>query len=142
MFTHLLLLSCVTALVAFSGAAHAACPDRIIIQRGDTLSSIARACGVNVPALRGHNPGLIPDAMQPGTTVRVPRPALPTPLERIGRPSIQVMPSRVPSPSVPSGSTVILAPPPRPVPQQHILRGFGDKPGQIPLPPGHSSPFP
>ena len=137
-----LFLLCASASGAFTGAAEAACPDRIIIQRGDTLGAIARACGVNVPALRGANPGLIPDAMQPGATVRVPAPALNTPMERIGRPSIRVMPSRVPGVHVPSNSTVILAPPPLPVPPQHILPGFGDKPGQLPLPPGHSPPFP
>ena len=141
MRTSLLLLFCACALGASTGLAEAACPDRIVIRRGDTLDAIARACGINVPALRGANPGLMPDAMQPGMIVRIPAPALNTPMQRIGRPSIEIMPSRVPSVQIPSHSTIILAPPP-PVPPQHILPGFGDRPGQLPLPPGHSPPFP
>ena len=121
--------------------AHAACPARVTISYGDTLSSIARACGITVDTLRSANPGLHADSLQAGAAIAVPRPPLPSTQLRVGRPSVQVVPPLV-YPSVGgSSSTVILPPEPIPVPQQHILRGFGDKPGQLPLPPGHENPF-
>jgi murein DD-endopeptidase MepM/ murein hydrolase activator NlpD len=49
-----------------------ACPDRITISRGDTLSAVARACGVNVERLMQANPGLRPNRLQPGMMIDVP----------------------------------------------------------------------
>ena len=118
------------------------CPGRVLISYGDTLSSIANACGISVAALRSANPGLSAANLRAGMSITVPRPALPSPMAETNRPLVRIAPPLVP-PAIGGGgsSTVILPPEPLPVPQQHILRGFGDKPGQLPLPPGHSSPF-
>lgn len=121
--------------------ARTACPERVIVSYGDTLGSIASACGITVTALRSVNPGLSAGTLRAGMSVAVPRPSLPSRMAETNRPLVRVAPSLVP-PAIGGGSsTVILPPQPVPVPQQHILRGFGDKPGQLPLPPGHSSPF-
>lgn len=119
-----------------------ACPSRVLISYGDTLSSIANACGITVAALRSANPGLSAGNLQAGMSITVPRPPLPSPMAETNRPLVRIAPSLVP-PAIGGGgsSTVILPPESIPVPQQHILRGFGNKPGQLPLPPGHSSPF-
>ncbi|MBI1620229.1 LysM peptidoglycan-binding domain-containing protein [Aquamicrobium zhengzhouense] len=134
-----------SAIVLFAIApsiAQAACPARVGVSYGDTLQSIASACGVNVEALKQANPGLRPETLQAGTYIAVPKPVLLTPPPVIGRPSIQTFPSLVgPATGGDSRSTVILPPQPTPVPQQHILRGFGNQPGQLPLPPGHADPF-
>ncbi|MEO3998642.1 LysM domain-containing protein [Mesorhizobium sp. CAU 1732] len=123
-------------------SAYAACPSRIGIEYGDTLGSIARACGISVETLRQANPGLSPVNLQAGTFIAVPRPALPSRQITIGQPTVPIMPPLVP-PSVGGNSpTVILPPQPAPIPQQHILRGFGDQPGQLPLPPGHAPQIP
>lgn len=130
-------------LAAFlASPAQAACPARIGVMWGDTLSSIARACGVNVEALRRVNPGLTAETLRAGAVIAVPRPATSSPQTGIGRPSVRVAPPLVPpatgAPSIGGApSTVILPPEQPPVPPQHILRGFGDPPGQLPLPPGH-----
>lgn len=136
------LLICALASLLFGGAAHAACPQRMDVGFGDTLASIARACGVNIEALKQSNPGLTTDSLRAGQFIAVPRPVFPSPQPVIGRPSIQPFPSLVPPASGGDGmSTVILPPRLQPVPQQHILRGFGDQSGQLPLPPGHTNPF-
>ena len=135
-------LPLIISLAMHGAMAHAACPARVTAGAGDSLQAIARACGVNIEALKAANPGLISNSMQAGTTIIVPRQALPSPTLTIGRPSIQIMPSQVPPATGPSMPTVILPPPQPQIPQQHILRGFGDKPGQLPLPPGHSLQFP
>lgn len=123
------------------------CPSRVSVAYGDTLSSIARSCGVNVEALVRLNPGLTAGTLYAGSVINVPRPAVPSPQQRIGRPTVQVMPPLVPpavgAPSIGGvPSTVILPPDVPPVPLQHILRGFGDQPGQLPLPPGHIGTMP
>lgn len=137
------------ALACFAGvsSAQGVCPARLGVAYGDTLSSIARSCGVNVEALVRVNPGLTARTLRAGATINVPKPALSSQPQRIGRPSVQVMPSLVPpatgAPSIGGApSTVILPPEAPPVPQQHILRGFGDLPGQLPLPPGHVGTMP
>ena len=117
---------------AFAGAillaasAQAACPARVGVAFGDTLSSIASACGVSVESLRRANSGLTAGNLQAGTFIRVPRPVLPSPMIEIGQPQVRIAPALVP-PSAGGGSpTVFLPPQPLPVPPQHILRGFGD----------------
>lgn len=82
-----------------------------------------------------------------GPAIEVPPLDPPSPQLRIGRPSVQVMPPLVPParpiPSIGGApSTVILPPEIPPVPPQLILRGFGDLPGQLPLPPGHVGTMP
>lgn len=119
-------------------AAHAACPQRLGVAYGDTLDAVASACGISVEALRRANPGLSAATLRAGTIIAVPRPALPSPQLGIGRPAIRIAPPLVPPGIVGRGGTVILPPQPQPIPPQHILRGFGDEPGQLPLPPGHS----
>jgi LysM repeat protein len=134
------------ALVMIAGTltvAQASCPDRISVGSGQSLSTIARACGVNVEALKQVNPGLRSDGLRAGQFLVIPTRPVHIAPPTYGRPSIQQFPSLVgPALGGDTRSTVILPPQPQPVPQQHILRGFGDKPGQLPLPPGHSSPFP
>lgn len=123
-------------------AANAACPSRVTAGTAASLEAVARVCGVNLEALKAANPGLISNVAQPGTTIFIPRPALPSDRPTIGQPSIRTLPSQVPYAPGPSMPTVILPPVQQQIPQQHILRGFGDQPGQLPLPPGHSLPFP
>lgn len=142
-----LALLAILAILAIPATPASACPSRVSVAYGDTLSSIARSCGVNVEALMRVNPGLNPRRLYAGAVINMPRPALPSPQQRVGRPTVQVMPPLVPpalgAPSIGGvPSTVIMPPAPPPVPQQHILRGFGDQPGQLPLPPGHIGTMP
>ena len=117
---------------AFAPQAEAACPARLSARVGDTAYSIARACGLNEEALKSANPGIRADGtMQPGTTVRIPRAALPSELLEIGKPLIRVHPSQVPNIPIPGGSTVILPPEPPPLPRRHVIRPFPPQPGQI-----------
>ena len=118
-----LLLAC--ALFLPVAQADAACPTRLSARVGDTAQTIARACGLNAEALKSVNPGIRGDEpIQPGTTIRIPRVALPTPMIDSGRPMMRVNPPAVTIAPGPGGSTVILPPEPPPVPQQHILPGF------------------
>lgn len=136
------LLAAAVVLGISVSAAQAACPARVGVAYGDTLQSIAAACGVNVEALKDMNPGLRADTLRAGAFINIPRPVVRVTPPVIGRPSIQPFPSLVnPSLGGDGHSTVILPPEQPPVPQQHILRGFGNQPGQLPLPPGHSNPF-
>jgi len=60
-FQLLLVLALVASTLASAGEAQAGgsnCPDRIVVQWGDTLSGIARTCGVSMDAIRAANPGL------------------------------------------------------------------------------------
>lgn len=43
--------------------------DRYVVQRGDTIESIARALGLSVSAFRAANPGLSPRDLQPGREI-------------------------------------------------------------------------
>lgn len=132
----------IVLLVALASPALAACPDRIAVASGATLSGIARACGISVETLRMANPGLRPDTLQAGTTLVVPTPAFPSKPLPIGRQGVAITPPLVPPAIGGTSSTVILPPEPPSVPQQHILRGFGNQPGQLPLGPGLVEPFP
>jgi LysM repeat protein len=133
-----LALSILAVAVLSASPAIAACPARLGVAYGDTLSAIAAACGISVETLRGANPGLSADNLRAGAIIAVPRPALPSPQLDIGRPLVRVAPAIVPHGAGGASGTVILPPVQPPVPQQHILRGFGNEPGQLPLPPGHS----
>lgn len=121
--------------VAPLSLAEAACPARVGVGAGDTVASIARRCGINVETLKRNNPGLRDDTMRPGTFVTVPRPPLPSAQQPYGQPRFGVAPSLVTPPTVGAPSTVILPPPQQPIPPQHVLPGFGNQPGQFPLPP-------
>ncbi len=126
---------------AWTVPAYAACPERVVISGGDAaLSALARACGVNVEALRSVNPGMTGNTVRQGTVVRIPPAPIAAPQFDFARPQARAPSLEVPLAPGPSGSTVILPPAPIPVPQQHILRGFGDQPGQLPLPDGHAPP--
>lgn len=133
-----LVLATAAAVLMSASPALSACPPRIGVAYGDTLSSIASACGISVETLRAANPGLSADTLRAGSIIAVPRPALPSPQLEIGRPLVRVTPPLVPPGTGGISGTVILPPVQPPIPQQHILRGFGDQPGQLPLPPGHS----
>lgn len=127
--------------VIFPTTAHAACPDRVVISGGDaSLSALARACGVNVEALKSINPGMTGSVVRQGTVVRIPQQPIAAPQFEFARPQARTPSLEVPLAPGPSTSTVILPPPSVPIPQQHILRGFGDQPGQLPLPEGHAPP--
>ena len=140
------------ATLGLATAADAACPERVGVGFGDTLASIARSCGISVETLRSVNPGLTADTLQPGTFVVVPRPALPSPMSRIGRPSVRIAPSLVPPATGISPSTTVIEPPKRPVVRRlDPMPGFGEQPGLLPghlplpghfPPPGHSPPPP
>lgn len=69
-----------------------ACPSQMTITRGDTLSAIAAACGVNVETLMRANPGLRPNMIQPGMIVDVPSASLPSAQLPYNRPQITVAP--------------------------------------------------
>lgn len=113
--------------------AHAACPTRFSARAGDTPETIARACGLNVEALKSINPGMRSDEpILPGTTIRVPRSAITSPMLDIGRGQVRVNPPTIPSVPGPSGSTVILPPELPPVPPQLVLPGPPPLPGQVP----------
>ena len=121
--------------------AMAACPERVSVGYGVTLSSVARACGVSAASLRLANPGLGDGTLRAGAIINVPRQRYSTPRTGSGRSSLRLAPSRVPPALGADGSSTVILPPVQPpIPQQHILRGFGDQPGQLPLPPGHSAP--
>lgn len=111
------------------------CPERLGVVHGDTLTHIARRCGVSVARLRQANPGLDADTLRAGMRIAVPRAHLPSPTQPGGGRLIEVLPGQ----NLPSGSsspsTVILPPQPPRIPQQHIIvPGFNDRPGQLPHP--------
>lgn len=99
-------------MLAAQGTAAAACPERVGVAFGDTLASIAQACGVNVEALRQLNPGLTARTLRQGTFVRVPRPALSS--RQAERRSGRVEPTAplVRSPTAGGTPTVIMPPEP------------------------------
>lgn len=122
--------------------AMAACPERVSVGFGVTLSSIARACGVSAASLRQANPGLGDGTLRAGAIINIPRQRYSAPQTGSGRPSLRIAPAPVPPALGGDGSSTVILPPVRPrVPPQHVLPGFGDKPGQLPLPPGHKNPF-
>ncbi|RIK88676.1 MAG: hypothetical protein DCC69_00820 [Hyphomicrobiales bacterium] len=123
-----------------AGAAQAACPQRLGVSHGDTLESIARACGISVETLRGVNPGLDAGTLRPGTFVVVPRPALPSPQLPVGRRSIEAMPPLVPPATGISPSTTVIAPPKPPVFPRFDIPGMEEPPGHLPPRPGHFPP--
>lgn len=131
----------VLALLFAAGTeAKAACPQRLGIDYGDTLESIARACGISVERLRGVNPGLNPRTLQAGTFINVPRPVLSSPQLPVGRPSVRIAPPLVPPAIITSPSSTVIAPPPPPVIHRYDIPGLDDQPGQWPPRPGHLLP--
>lgn len=135
------LLACLGLTLLATMPAYAACPERIMVTGGNvSLAAIARTCGINVEALKSINPGMSGPIVNEGTVVRIPREAISLPSFEIGRTYGRTEGLEVPLAPGSSGSTVILPPPAPTVPPQHILRGFGDQPGQLPLPGGHSAP--
>ena len=105
-------LLALAAVLALPAGAQAACPERVGVAFGDTLASIAQACGVNVEALRQLNPGLTAKTLRQGTFVRVPQPPLPSTWAERRRGTVEVIPPLVRSPSVGATPTVILPPQP------------------------------
>lgn len=134
-------LAILALLVMAATDAKAACPQRLGVDFGDTLESIARACGISVERLRGVNPGLNAATLQAGTFINVPRPALPSPQLPVGRPSVKIAPPLVPPVTGASPSPTVIAPPPPPVIHRFDIPGLDDQPGPWPSRPGHS-PFP
>jgi len=132
----------IITLLSLAGTAQAACPSRVAVAQGISPIDIASACGISFETLRQANPGLRTGPVQAGTTLVVPRPALPSAQLPIGGHGIAIMPPMVPQAIGGASPTVILPPEQYPIPPQHILRGFGDLPGQLPVPPGHGSPLP
>lgn len=124
------LLAFLLAGFTFSSA-EAACPARLHVGFGDTLASIARTCGINVEALRAVNPGLgaglDADTLRPGMIVAVPRQALPSPQQPVGRPSVRVAPSLTPPATSVSPPTLTLPPPPL-VEHPQVPPGFDNRP--------------
>lgn len=82
----LVLLALLTAPAAM------ACPGTVTITRGDTLSALAAACGINVETLMQANPGLRPNRLQPGMIVDVPSAPLPSAQLPYNRPHVTVAP--------------------------------------------------
>ena len=112
--------------VLASAHAEAACPERLGVGFGDTLTSIARACGISVETLRAANPGLNANTLRAGMVITVPRPALPSPQQPIGRPSVRIAPPLVPPATAVSPPTLTLPPPAIRHPQEP--RGFDVRP--------------
>jgi hypothetical protein len=126
----------VVALTALSaGAAHARCPERISVDWGDTLASIAQSCGISVGSLQRVNPGLSASTLQAGSVINVPQAGPSSPPIVFGNPQVEIAPQLVP-PGMGITSPRVVSPP-LPTYPQHILPGFGGEPGQLPLPPGH-----
>src|SRR5690606_31995104 len=72
--------------------AMAACPDRVSVGYGVTLSSVARACGVSAASLRLANPGLGDGTLRAGAIINVPRQRYSTPRTGSGRSSLRLAP--------------------------------------------------
>ena len=110
-----------------AGGAQAACPERLSVSFGDTLSSIARACGISVETLRNANPGLNARSLRAGTFIVVPRAPLPSPQLPVGRPSVGIAPPSVPPATAVSPPALAVPPamPPRRMPPPS-LPGFND----------------
>jgi LysM repeat protein len=123
----------------------AACPDTVVISRGDTLSAIASNCGINVEALMHANPGLRPNRLQPGMIVNVPVAALPSAQRPYGGARITVAPPiATPSPGIRTPTNIprreyrrelpiYIDPTRQPLPGQMPLPGQPGSPG-YPLP--------
>lgn len=69
-----------------------ACPGQVTISRGDTLSAVAAACGVNVETLMQANPGLRPNRLQAGMIIEVPDAAARSRQLPYNRPRVTVAP--------------------------------------------------
>jgi LysM repeat protein len=78
----------ILAALAVPSLAQAACDGRVRIGSGETVSSIARKCGVNVETLKRANPGITDNNFQRGTYLNVPPVALPSPSANQPRPPI------------------------------------------------------
>lgn len=135
------LLAALLAGLCATGA-QAACPERLAVGFGDTLASIAQACGISVETLRRANPGLLADPLHPGAVVVVPRPALPSPQQPIGRPSVRVAPPLVPPATGISPSTTVLPPPAPALQHPQVPEGFDARPPHMRPRPPHGLPFP
>lgn len=131
------ILGSIVFAVLASAHAEAACPERLGVGFGDTLTSIARACGISVETLRAANPGLGDDTLRPGRTVTVPRPALPSPQLPLGRSPLRIAPSTVPPATAVSPPTV--TPPPPLLQHPQMPRDFDVRPRHMrprePFPP-------
>ncbi len=127
-----------------AGVAQAACPERLGVRFGDTLSSIARACGISVETLRNANPGLNARSLRAGAFIVVPRPPLPSPQLPIGRPPAGVAPLSTP-PAIAVPPPVVVPPPampPRRMPPPS-LPGFNEhRPEHLRPPFPHTPLFP
>lgn len=86
---HVVLIVAVAAAIAVTGllvapagrvAAQSPCGDTVTVQRGDTLSRIARICGTTVSSLLAANPTITnPNAIYPGQLLRTRQVATPPP---------------------------------------------------------------
>jgi LysM repeat protein len=90
---HLVIASILLGLVPTTPSLAQACPERLGVRFGDTLSDIARRCGTSVDRIRAANPGLRPDNLRAGSRIAVPAAGLPSPQRQIGRPLIPRSPS-------------------------------------------------
>lgn len=135
----ILLAGFTLSVLAISGA-QAACPERLAVNAGDTLWGIARACGISVEMLRGANPGLNERTLRPGLFIAVPRPALPSPQQPVGRPSLRVAPPLVP----PAAITVPTPAPPPAILHPQMPPEFDTRPQHLrpKRPPLGHPPFP
>ena len=126
--------------IAFAGlalsSAQAACPERLGVRPGDTLSAIAQACGISVETLRAANPGVRAERLRPGQFLAVPPPALPSPQGVIGRPALRVAPPLVPPATITPPSTTVIPPPPPALQHPQVPPGFDTRPRHMrPRPP-------
>jgi LysM repeat protein len=67
-----LALAAIVSMPILAASPASACPGQVTISRGDTLSAVAAACGVNVETLMQANPGLRPNRLQAGMIIEVP----------------------------------------------------------------------
>ena len=80
----LLAAACLCGAPAAEAQQRQRCDAGTTVRFGEDAEAVAQRCGVNVEALKSHNPGMI-DLNRPamtGVIVVPPRPALPTPVPR------------------------------------------------------------
>lgn len=85
-----LLMAAMALLLPAQARAQSACGDTVTVSRGDTLTSIARRCGVSYLALRNANPQIVnPNLIYSGQIIYMPQSGQP---EQPEQPSISISP--------------------------------------------------
>lgn len=86
------------AVLLLSLSSWAGCGGNVGVRVGDTVSSIAQDCNINVETLKQANPGLSERTLRSGTYVQVPSAPLPSQRAYGGNRGISSPPGRIISP--------------------------------------------